>query len=973
MKRLFQHALGAVLLALVLVRCGSDSVTAPGVVSVTLSPPSATLRVGATVQLSATILVDGVASAQTITFATDNAAVVSVTAAGLVRALTPGTANLSGTLPDGHSASAAVTVIPGLPVSITKLAGDNQTAVAGAALANAPSVTVKDSAGNVTPGVPVSFVVTSGGGSIANATATTNAGGMATAGAWTLGNNPGANSLSASVSGAPTVTFSATGTTPPAAALVVNAGNGQTAPAGTAVAVAPSVKVTTASGLPSPGVDVTFAVSAGGGSVTAATATTNVAGIATVGAWTLGAVGLNTLVASANGVGTVTFSATATSPFVLALSPAAVSISTEAGTSATRTVSITNGGASAVSGIALDAPVYSANGSQWLTATLNSTTAPATVTLVANTAGLPVGTYTATVAVQSTVASNSPQTITVTLTVTTPSQTLVVATQPSGTTTGLLLAPQPVVEVRDQGNALVSSFNGQITVALTGSRGTLSGTTTLTAVAGVATFTDLRVNGAGTFALQFSSPLLGSTSSSSFVLTGLPATQLAITMQPAGGAAGTALSTSPVVQMRDANGALVVGSDAIVTAALAAGGGSGTLSGTTSVMTVDGIATFNDLKISATGTYALVFTTGALPPVTSLPVTITAAAPSALVLTTQPTGAPSGVNLGVQPVVELRDATNARVVGATNAVTATLVGNGGTLSGTTIVAAVNGIATFTDLKVSGPGSYTLVFTSGALSPATSGSFTISAALPTQLSLAVAPVGAVAGAALTTQPVINIRDASNGLVTSSTAAVTVSIASGPGTLAGTTTVNAVNGVATFTNLKIGGGTPPYAVTLQFTSPGLTPVTSAAVTVAAPSIAVNVGAAATATGTIGTNLAVPVSVNMGNAAGQTLASLTFDVTWDPAKLTFVSKTDGSFGSSPSYTVNTASAATGVLRVSVFDTDGFSTGSPTIFTVTLVPAASAAGTVVSTLITAAGSDTGASIPGSTFVVRNLAVTIP
>ena len=58
--------------------------------------------------------------------------------------------------------------------------------------------------------------------------------------------------------------------------------------AGTAVATAPSVRVTDVYNNPVTGVAVTFAVASGGGSVTGATTTTNASGIATVGSWTLG-------------------------------------------------------------------------------------------------------------------------------------------------------------------------------------------------------------------------------------------------------------------------------------------------------------------------------------------------------------------------------------------------------------------------------------------------------------------------------------------------------------------------------------------------------------------------------------------------------------------------------------------------------------------------------------------------------------
>jgi hypothetical protein len=73
----------------------------------------------------------------------------------------------------------------------------------------------------------------------------------------------------------------------------------------------PSVRVTTTSGTAVPGVDVVFAVTAGGGSVAGANVKTNSDGVATVGGWTLGTVaGANTLTATVSGLTPVTFSAT---------------------------------------------------------------------------------------------------------------------------------------------------------------------------------------------------------------------------------------------------------------------------------------------------------------------------------------------------------------------------------------------------------------------------------------------------------------------------------------------------------------------------------------------------------------------------------------------------------------------------------------------------------------------------------------
>jgi hypothetical protein len=88
-------------------------------------------------------------------------------------------------------------------------AGDNQTAPAGSAVSIPPAVVVQDANGNLKSGVTVTFSVSEGGGSVAGATATSNASGVAAVGSWTLGPAIGNNTLVASTPGATSVTFKA--------------------------------------------------------------------------------------------------------------------------------------------------------------------------------------------------------------------------------------------------------------------------------------------------------------------------------------------------------------------------------------------------------------------------------------------------------------------------------------------------------------------------------------------------------------------------------------------------------------------------------------------------------------------------------------------------------------------------------------------------------------------------------------------
>jgi hypothetical protein len=102
-----------------------------------------------------------------------------------------------------------------------------------------------------------------------------------------------------------------------ASSISANSSLNQSAPPGTAVAEPPSVIVRDQNGAPLSGASVTFAVTAGGGSVTGGSAHTNTDGVATVGSWTLGmAGGANTLSASAGSV-SLTFTANGSDPCLI--------------------------------------------------------------------------------------------------------------------------------------------------------------------------------------------------------------------------------------------------------------------------------------------------------------------------------------------------------------------------------------------------------------------------------------------------------------------------------------------------------------------------------------------------------------------------------------------------------------------------------------------------------------------------------
>ncbi|MEP6833623.1 MAG: hypothetical protein ABJB74_09520 [Gemmatimonas sp.] len=205
----------------------------------------------------------------------------------------------------GNPVTFTATATAGTASTLTKQAGDAQSAGVTTAVAVRPAVKVADQFGNAIAGATVTFAVATGGGTITGGTATTGADGIATVGSWTLGNTSGAQTLTATVPGVVTpATFSVTATASAAKTVVKTAGDAQSVLVGGAAPIKPAVKVTDQFGNPVSGVSVTFAVTTGNGSVTGGTVNTGADGVATVGSFIVGqTVGANVLRATVTGAG----------------------------------------------------------------------------------------------------------------------------------------------------------------------------------------------------------------------------------------------------------------------------------------------------------------------------------------------------------------------------------------------------------------------------------------------------------------------------------------------------------------------------------------------------------------------------------------------------------------------------------------------------------------------------------------------
>jgi hypothetical protein len=329
-----------------------------------------------------------------------------------------------------------------------------------------------------------------------------------------------------------------------------------------------------------------------------------------------------------------------------------------------------------------------------------------------------------------------------------PAARLVFGVQPSNTVAGATISPAVTVKVEDANGDVVTGDSSLVTLAL-GSNpgaGTLSGTATTAASAGVATFGTLSINHAGVgYTLVATDGSLRSATSAPFTVV-RPAARLVFGVQPSNTAAGATIRPAVTVKVEDANGHVVTSSSASVTIAILANPGAGTLSGTTTMAASAGVVTFGTLSINNVGVgYTLVATSSGLTSTTSSTFSITSS--NRLVFTTQPGGGTAGGVWSQQPVVAVENSSN-QVVTRDNAtiVYLAIATNpvGGTLScaGGTGLRVVGGYAHFSgcSINLGSSSSYTLSATSNPVrTAATSGPFLISVALtPVTLTDAIAP-------------------------------------------------------------------------------------------------------------------------------------------------------------------------------------------------------------------------------------------
>ncbi len=305
---------------------------------------------------------------------------------------------------------------------------------------------------------------------------------------------------------------------------------------------------------------------------------------------------------------------------------------------------------------------------------------------------------------------------------------LVVTTPPPATVT----AGNPfglVVTAEDGSGKTDTSFTGNVTVSLNNStttNATLVGTTTVAAVAGVATFSGLSVDEAGDdWTLSVNAVGAATAQTSAVDVSAGTVNQLQTAMQPAGNiTAGSNFAI--VVSAEDSAGNVDPTFNGNVTLSLMNNPSGGTLGGALTVPAIDGVADFAGLTIDNPGSgYAIRAASNSLSTTSAVTVSAPATA-TQLVVTTQPANSVvPGASVGLVVTAEdgfgtIDTSFNGNVTVALNE----LLGQSGTLGGTVTKAAVKGVATFSGLTITAPGTFTLQATSTGLDTTTTNSFHI---------------------------------------------------------------------------------------------------------------------------------------------------------------------------------------------------------------------------------------------------------
>lgn len=330
---------------------------------------------------------------------------------------------------------------------------------------------------------------------------------------------------------------------------------------------------------------------------------------------------------------------------------------------------------------------------------------------------------------------------------------------------------------------------------------------------------------------------------------------LAVNQQPTDTTAGSVIS-SITVAIDDSNGQPVTTDASTVTVRLGDSSRPADLAGTTTATVINGIATFDNLSLTAAGTYTLSFSDDTLLSTKSASFEVLPSAATQLVFATKPAGGPAGSQM---PAVNVDVEDQYGNIVTSDGSNVTLAASG--FDGTLRVAAQDGVASFGDLSSTIAGDYTLTATDGSLNTATSEIFAIVPAAAAKIELDPVPAAIQAGAPLTFKAYV--EDAYGNVVTDDQS--NVSLICNPS--GKTISAAAQNGVATFDHFPV---TTAGVYSLSATDGDLTPATSASFTVnAAAASQFNLS---TPTDTTAGQLLPPLSVELTDQYGNLIDNST-----------------------------------------------------------------------------------------------------
>ena len=343
-------------------------------------------------------------------------------------------------------------------------------------------------------------------------------------------------------------------------------------------------------------------------------------------------------------------------------------------------------------------------------------------------------------------------------------------------------------------------------------------------------------------------------------LAGQPA-RVRFVQQPLGGSRNGRVQPAPQVAVVDSVGNVVASAtDTITVARVGAAGGA--LTGTLSVAAVSGVARFDSLVFADTATAArLVASLGTLGVDTSAAFPI-GRAPTQLVFTTGP-GSVAGGSLMAPVTLELRDATGARAVGASDTVTVSMSNTLSTLTGTLRRPASAGVVTFNDLRAIGGGgqAFQIVATTASGLSAISNSFNVNVGPPTQLRFRTTPANV--GPGVPQSLTVAVTDSGGNDTQAAGTNITLRLGTNPGSATLTDTIRASSfGRANFSSAV---SQPGVGYTIVALSPGLTSATSAPFTVQAPTAPVRLRWLTKSATSNQAGFGIPVGLELVDAAG------------------------------------------------------------------------------------------------------------